>query len=64
MLTFTVQRPVLDRTGLAGAYNFPLEMSIEELGGLNAKPDLPAQSIFTIVEGLGSSSNREKNSSK
>lgn len=48
-LTFTVQRPVLDRTGLEGAYNIPLEMSQEELG----KSDGSAPSIFTIVEGLG-----------
>src|SRR5271166_192681 len=49
-LTFTVQRPVLDRTGLAGTYNIPLEMSQEaELG----KSDGSAPSIFTVVEGLG-----------
>lgn len=48
-----VQRPVFDRTGLPGTYNFPLEMSMEELGGINAKPDTSAPSIFTIVEGLG-----------
>jgi len=48
-----VQRPVFDRTGLSGTYKFPLEMSIEELGGINANPDSPAPSIFTIVEGIG-----------
>jgi uncharacterized protein (TIGR03435 family) len=48
-LTFTVQRPVLDRTGLSGTYTIPLEMSQEELG----KSDGSAPSIFTIVEGLG-----------
>jgi uncharacterized protein (TIGR03435 family) len=48
-LTFTVQRPVLDRTGLAGTYNIPLEMSQEELG----KSDGSSPSVFTIVEGLG-----------
>ncbi len=48
-LTFTVQRPVLDRTGLEGAYNIPLEMSQEELG----KSDGSSPSIFTIVESLG-----------
>jgi uncharacterized protein (TIGR03435 family) len=48
-LTFTVQRPVLDRTGLEGTYNIPLEMSQEELG----KSDGAAPSIFTVVEGLG-----------
>jgi uncharacterized protein (TIGR03435 family) len=52
-LSSIVQRPVFDRTGLGGTYNFPLEMSIEELGGINAKPELSAPSIFTIVEGLG-----------
>jgi uncharacterized protein (TIGR03435 family) len=47
------QRPVFDRTGLSGTYNFPLEMSMEELGGINADPDRSAPSIFTIVEALG-----------
>jgi uncharacterized protein (TIGR03435 family) len=53
MLTFTVQRPVFDRTGLTGTYNIPLEMSFEELGGINAKAEISAPSIFTIIEGLG-----------
>ena len=48
-----VQRLVFDRTGLSGAYNFPLEMSMEELGGINAKSEVSAPSIFTIIEGLG-----------
>jgi uncharacterized protein (TIGR03435 family) len=52
-LSLTVQRPVFDRTGLAGTYNFPLDISMEELGGINANPDSPALSIFTIVEGIG-----------
>jgi uncharacterized protein (TIGR03435 family) len=47
------QRPVFDRTGLPGTYNFPLEMSMEELGGINAAPDPSSPSMFTIVEGLG-----------
>ncbi len=49
----TVQRPVFDHTGLSGTYNFPIEMSMEELGGINANPDNPAPSIFTILESLG-----------
>jgi uncharacterized protein (TIGR03435 family) len=49
MLSFSVQRLVLDRTGLEGAYNIPLEMSQEELG----KSDGSAPSIFTIVESIG-----------
>jgi uncharacterized protein (TIGR03435 family) len=53
-VSMIVQRPVLDRTSLsAGTYNFPLETSMEELGGVNANPDFPVPSIFTIVEGLG-----------
>ena len=44
---------MFDRTGFPGTYNFPLEMSIEELGGINANPDSSSPSIFTIVEGLG-----------
>ncbi len=47
-LYMTVQAPVVDQTGLKGGYDFPFEMSSEELGG---KPDHP--SIFTIVEDLG-----------
>jgi uncharacterized protein (TIGR03435 family) len=53
LLSSIVQRPVFDRTGLVGTYNFPLEMSIEKLGGINANPDSSSPSIFTIVEGLG-----------
>lgn len=49
LLTFTVQRPVLDRTGLSGTYNIPLEMSQEELG----KSDGSAPSIFSIVDSIG-----------
>ena len=52
-LSSIVQRLVFDRTGLTGTYNIPLEMSFEELGGINAKSDISAPSIFTIVEGLG-----------
>jgi uncharacterized protein (TIGR03435 family) len=49
MLSFTVQRPVLDRTSLTGTYNNPLEMSQEEIG----KSDGSAPSMFTIIENLG-----------
>lgn len=48
-LTFTVQRPVLDRTGLSGTYNIPLEMSQEEMG----KSDGSFPSIVTILENIG-----------
>src|SRR5580700_3934419 len=34
-LTSMSGRPVLDKTNLAGAYNFPLELSMEEAGGIN-----------------------------
>jgi uncharacterized protein (TIGR03435 family) len=47
-----VQRPVFDKTGLQGAYNFALPMSMEELGGVS-NPDVTAPSIFTIMEELG-----------
>lgn len=53
MLAPTLQRPVFDRTDLGGTYNIPLEMSFEELGGINAKSEVTAPSIFTIIEGLG-----------
>jgi uncharacterized protein (TIGR03435 family) len=51
-LSLMLQRPVLDRTELRGTYNFNLEMSLEELGGVS-NPDVTAPSIFTIIEGLG-----------
>ena len=52
-LAFGVGRPVFDRTGLAGTYTFPFEMSFEELGGMNAKQEITAPSLFSIVENLG-----------
>lgn len=52
-VSLMLQRLVFDRTGISGTYNFPLEMSMEELGGINAKPEFPAPSVFTIIEGLG-----------
>ncbi len=47
-VSMTVGKPVVDTTGLSGRFNFPYEMSSEELPG---QPDHP--SIFTIVEELG-----------
>jgi uncharacterized protein (TIGR03435 family) len=53
-IAFGVQRPVVDMTGLEGLYEFPLEMSLEEMGGVNAaEGERSAPSIITIVEGLG-----------
>ena len=53
MLAIMVGRPVLDKTGLEGAYDFTLDYSMEELGGMN-RPDAPeAASIFTIVRQIG-----------
>jgi len=47
-------RPVLDETGLVGGYNFPLDFSMEELGGMNGNPAAEnRQSIFTLIEALG-----------
>jgi uncharacterized protein (TIGR03435 family) len=49
-----VGRPVFDRTGLDGAYNFPLELSMEEMGGINAAANATQRpSIFTSVQELG-----------
>ena len=54
MVTFMVGRPVFDKTDLAGAYNSPLEPSMEEVGGLNAPSDVTQRpSIFTSVQELG-----------
>jgi len=53
-LTSMSGRPVLDQTGLAGAYNFPLELSMEEVGGINASANATQRpSIFTSVQELG-----------
>ncbi len=53
-LRLMVGRPVLDQTDLAGVYNFPLELSMEEVGGVNASADAPPRpSIFTSVQELG-----------
>jgi uncharacterized protein (TIGR03435 family) len=49
-----LDRPILDQTGLSGAYNFPLDFSMEELGGMNANPAAESRaSIFTLLESLG-----------
>jgi len=42
-----LRRPVVDATGLAGHYDFALDMSREESG----KDSAP--SIFTVIAGLG-----------
>jgi uncharacterized protein (TIGR03435 family) len=47
-VSMTVRTPVVDRTELKGHFNFPFEMSSEELGATQDHP-----SIFTIVEKLG-----------
>jgi uncharacterized protein (TIGR03435 family) len=53
-LTSMSGRPVLDRTNLAGAYNFPLDLSMEEAGGINASASaIQRPSIFTSVQELG-----------
>lgn len=52
-LSAIVQRPVLDRTEMQGTYNFPVDMSLEELGGVNANSEVSAPSIFTVLDGFG-----------
>jgi uncharacterized protein (TIGR03435 family) len=49
MLSLVVGHPVLDRSGLSGSYNFPLDFSSEERDG---SPD-GEPSIFTIINSLG-----------
>jgi uncharacterized protein (TIGR03435 family) len=47
-------RPVLDRTNLAGGYNFRLDLSMEELGGMKGNPAAEDHaSIFTLLEAIG-----------
>ena len=53
MLAIMVGRPVLDKTGLDGSYDFTLDYSMEELGGMNRPDAQAAPSIFTIVKQLG-----------
>jgi uncharacterized protein (TIGR03435 family) len=52
LLSQILRTPVLDKTGLPGNYNFLLDLSMEELGGLN-NPAVTAPSIFTSIEDLG-----------
>jgi uncharacterized protein (TIGR03435 family) len=53
-LTSMSGRPVLDKTNLAGAYNFPFELSMEEVGGINASANAtPRPSIFTSLQEIG-----------
>jgi len=53
-LTAMSGRPVLDKTNRAGVYDFPLELSMEEVGGINASANSTQRpSIFTSVEELG-----------
>ncbi len=47
-VSLTARTPVVDQTGMSGRFNFPYEMSSEEMGGKDGYP-----SIFTIVEELG-----------
>lgn len=58
LLTLILDRPVIDKTGLAGRYNFHLEFAIDQTTpGVPAGPgfgppsdDSPAASIFTVVQ--------------
>ena len=53
--TLMLRAPVLDKTGLAGYYDFPLELTLEETGGATAAQAdgrAAAPSIFTIVQDL------------
>lgn len=49
---FFVDRPVLDRTGLAGAYDFKIEATPESRM-MGSDPDLTIISIFAAVQQLG-----------
>ena len=59
LLTLILDRPVIDKTGLAGIYNFHLEFAIDQTTpGVLSSPDFPAPpsdaspaaSIFTVVQ--------------
>jgi bla regulator protein BlaR1 len=57
LLGLVLDRPVVDKTGLRGKYNFHLEFAIDQntpgvLTGFPAPPsdDTPAPSIFTVVQ--------------
>jgi uncharacterized protein (TIGR03435 family) len=52
LLSQMLRAPVLDETGLQGGYDFSLERSLEEAGGVN-NPAVTAPSIFTLIEDLG-----------
>ena len=52
-----LRRLVVDMTNLPGYYDFPLELSLEERGGLTAEPSaaepLSSPSIFVTIDKLG-----------
>jgi uncharacterized protein (TIGR03435 family) len=55
-VTLMLAAPVLDRTGLSGYYDFPLELTLEETGGATATQAdsrSTAPSVFTLLQDLG-----------
>lgn len=55
-VTLMLRAPILDKTGLGGYYDFPLELTLEETGGaslVQADGRAAAPSIFTLVQDLG-----------
>jgi uncharacterized protein (TIGR03435 family) len=55
-VTLMLRAPILDKTGLGGYYDFPLELTLEEAGGatlVQADGRAAAPSIFTLVQDLG-----------
>jgi uncharacterized protein (TIGR03435 family) len=56
-LSLMLRRQVVDLTSLEGYYDFPLELSLEERGGLSAEPGAAeppsSPSIFVTMDKLG-----------
>jgi uncharacterized protein (TIGR03435 family) len=54
-VALVLRAPVLDKTGMPGYYDFPLELTLEETGATATQADSrsTAPSVFTLLQDLG-----------